>query len=361
MRRGRTLILVGLLLALLAVLAAILMFRGGGQPTSKAGATPTAQAVPMTKIVVAVQNIQRGSQIITGTVRLLDWPVDNVPPSGANTDLSKVIGKYAKQDIFQGTPVVTQMLAVSPAETGGGSEAAMAVEQKKVAVAFPLRSIYPEKDTLPYDRRDKDVIPRALSVAYAVQPGDRVDVIACFWVYELDKDFQSRKPNKIGLIDPEKQGQVTAGMPGRPAVAPGGVAAIEGPSEAQLPRMVCQWLVQSAKVLARGDWGVALVAPTPAGPQQAGGQATATPAPALPQVLTLEVFPQDALVIKYAREMGAQLDLALRAPLDKDARFTTEAVTLQYLFEGFRIAIPPKLDYTVAGGGGVPPVGAGQP
>ncbi len=26
-----------------------------------------------------------------------------------------------------------------------------------------------------------------------------------------------------------------------------------------------------------------------------------------------------------------------------------------------RIAIPPKLDYTVAGGGGVPPVGGGQP
>jgi Flp pilus assembly protein CpaB len=310
----------------------------------------------MTKIVVAVQNIQRGSQIITTAVSLLDWPVSMVPPN-ANTDLTKVIGKYAKVDIFQGTPVVTPMLGTGP-EVGVGGEAAMSVEQKKVAVAFPLRSTYPEKDTLPYDRRDKDVIPRVLSVAYALQPGDRVDVIACFWVYEIDKDFQSRKPNRIGLIDPEKPGQVAAGMPGRPAVAPGGVAAIEGPSEAQLPRMVCQWLVQSARVLARGDWGAAPVAPTPAGPQQGGGQATATPAPALPQVLTLEMFPQDALVIKYAREMGAQLDLALRAPLDKDVRFTTEAVTLQYLFEGFRIAIPPKLDYTVAGGGGVPPVGA---
>jgi len=81
----------------------------------------------------------------------------------------------------------------------------------------------------------------------------------------------------------------------------------------------------------------------------------------LPQVLTLEVDPQDALVLKYARETGAQLDLALRAAGDKETRFTTEAVTLQYLFERFRVSIPPKLDYTFAGGGGVAPTGARQP
>jgi hypothetical protein len=72
------------------------------------------------------------------------------------------------------------------------------------------------------------------------------------------------------------------------------------------------------------------------------------------------VDPQDALVLKYAREMGAQIDLVLRAAGDKESRFSTEAVTLQYMFERFRIAIPPKLDYTIGGGGGVP-VGGTNP
>jgi Flp pilus assembly protein CpaB len=76
--------------------------------------------------------------------------------------------------------------------------------------------------------------------------------------------------------------------------------------------------------------------------------------------VTLEVDPQDALVLKYARETGAQLDLALRAAGDKDSKFSTEAVTLQYMFERFKVAVPPKLDYGIGGAGGVP-VGASAP
>jgi pilus assembly protein CpaB len=358
MRRGRTFILLGLLLALLAVLAYFLLARPAAQQPKTV--EPTAQAVPTTKIVVAFQNIPRGSQIITGSVGLFDWPVTQVPPNAIN-DPSKVVGKYAKIDIPQGIPVLPAMYVIRPEEAVLGGAAGLVVQSNRVAVAFPLRSTYPEKENLPFDRRDKDVASRLLSVAYAVQPGDRVDVMACFWIYELDKDFQSRKPNKIGYIDPQNPGQPVEGMAGRPAVAPGGLPAVEGPSEAQLPRMVCQWLVPNARVLGLGDWGVPLGVPTPVAPQQAGGQPTPTPAPPLPQVLTLEVSPQDALVLKYAREAGAQLDMVLRAAGDRDFNITTEAVTLQYLFERFRVSIPPKLDYTVAGGGGVPPVGAGQP
>jgi hypothetical protein len=248
------------------------------------------------------------------------------------------------------------MVAVSPAEAAasGGSVAALAIQPGRVGVAFPLRSTYPQQSNLPYDRRDKDVLPRLLSVAYAVQPGDRVDALACFWVYDIDKDFQSRLPNKIGYIDPENPTKPVEGLAGRPITAPGGVPGVEGPAEPQLPRMVCQWTAQNARVLGLGDW---VAAPPPAPPQQGGGQPTPTPAPPLPEYVTLEMDPQDALVIKYARETGAQLDLVLRAAGDKDSRFSTEAVTLQYMFERFKVAVPPKLDYTIGGGGGVP-VGA---
>ncbi len=356
MRRSRTFILLAIVLLLLAAALFILLNRPAPPPQT---VQPTAQAVPTTKIVVAFQNIPRGGQIITGAVGLFDWPTTQVPPSAyKEADISRVVGKFAKIDIPQGLPIVPAWLATSPAEAAaaGGSIAALAIQPGKVGVAFPFRSTYPEKENLPFDRRDKEVSPRLLSVAYAVQPGDRVDVMACFWVYEIDKDFQSRLPNKIGYIDPQNPSKPVEGLAGRPVVAPGGVPGVEAPAEPQLPRMVCQWTVQNARVLGLGDWGVPVVAPTPA----PGGGPTPTPAPALPNGATLEVDPQDALVLKYARETGAQIDLVLRAAGDKESRFSTEAVTLQYIFERFRVAIPPKLDYTIGGGGGVP-VGAANP
>jgi len=356
MRRSRTFILLAVVLLMVAVALFLLLNRSAPPPKTPG---PTAQAVPVTKIIVALQNIPRGGQIITGAVGLFEWQNDRIPPTALKeADLNRVVGKFAKIDIPQGLPVMLSMLATSPAEAAaaGGSMAALAIQPGKVGVAFPFRSTYPEKENLPYDRRDKDVLPRLLSVAYAVQPGDRVDVLACFWVYEMDKDFQSRLPNKIGYIDPQNPSKPVEGLAGRPVVAPGGVPGVEAPAEPQLPRMVCQWTVQNARVLGLGDWGVPVIAPTPA----PGGGPTPTPAAALPTVATLEVEPQDALVLKYARETGAQIDLVLRAAGDKESRFSTEAVTLQYLFERFRVALPPKLDYTIGGGGGVP-VGARSP
>jgi len=353
-RSGRTLILIGLLLAVGTVAVAILL----SQRTSAPKPTPTPPPAETVKIVIAVQPIPRGGRIITGAVDLFDWPAARKPPE-AMSDTGRAIGKFSKLDISPGMPILPGMIAASPAEAAatGGSEAALAIQPGRVGVAFPLRSTYPNKENLPYDRRDADVLPRLLSVAYAIQPGDRVDVLACFWVYELDQEFQSRMPNKIGYIDQEKGGQPLEGMAGRPIVAPGGVPGVEGPSEPQLPRMVCQWTAQNARVLKLGDW-VTAPAPTPP-PQQGGAQATATPLPPLPQIVTLEVEPQDALVLKYARETGAQMDLVLRSPSDKD-RFNTDAVTLQYMFERFRVGVPSKLDYGIGGAGGQP-VGATTP
>jgi len=353
MRRGRTFILLGLVLAVGAVLAAVLLSRPS-TPAKKPEST--AQVVPTTKIVVAFQSIPRGSQIVTAAVGLFDWP-EGTKPLKAINNTSLVIGKFAKIDIDQGLPILPSMFADSIAGTIPGGNAALAIEPGKVGVAFPLRSIYPEKDTLPYDRRDKDVLPRLLSVAFAVQPGDRVDVMACFWVYELDKDFQTRRLNKFFYINPEKPESLVQMPAGRPATGAIGLGGIEGPSESQLPRMVCQWTVQNARVLGLGDW--VTVAPTPA-PQGGGGGQQATPVPSIPQVATLELDPQDALVLKYARETGAQMDMALRSARDIESRFSTEAVTLQYIFERFKVAVPPKLDYGIGGAGGVP-VGAKAP
>ena len=64
--------------------------------------------------------------------------------------------------------------------------------------------------------------------------------------------------------------------------------------------------------------------------------------------MTLIVTPQDALVLKFSEESGASMDMVLRSAKDYyKGLVTTEAVTLQYMFDRFGIEVPPKLPYGV--------------
>jgi hypothetical protein len=74
-------------------------------------------------------------------------------------------------------------------------------------------------------------------------------------------------------------------------------------------------------------------------------------------MVILVVDPQDALVLKYARENNFILDLVLRAAGD-EAPNDTEAVTLEYMIRRFNISLPPKLQYYLDT---VPPVGEEMP
>jgi pilus assembly protein CpaB len=42
---------------------------------------------------------------------------------------------------------------------------------------------------------------------------------------------------------------------------------------------------------------------------------------------------------------GAQLNLVMRSPADNNVRIQTEAVTLQFIMEQYRIPLPAKLPY----------------
>ena len=81
------------------------------------------------------------------------------------------------------------------------------------------------------------------------------------------------------------------------------------------------------------------------GQQQQGGTPTPMPAPKAPDLITLIVNPQDAVTLNYLIYSGtAQLTLALRASGD-DSRVQTEAVTLQFLLDQYKIPVPVKLPY----------------
>ncbi|MBN1890197.1 MAG: Flp pilus assembly protein CpaB [Thermoflexales bacterium] len=327
--RGRTLLLVGVVVLLIAALAVVFMLRQGGDD-GEVALEPVGTPTPSTtQIVVAIQDIPRGEQVMSGTVDLADWPIGRVP-AGAMVSVDKAMGQYVRFDLPSGVPILPGMLAATLGELAGVSDLPLKILPGKVAVALP--------------------VSRLSSVAYALMPGDHVDVLASFWVIGLDEEFQSELQNNMILIVPAKEEEINfvqfnpGGREGSPLF---GYGTLEHPSGKQYPRVVSQLTVQNAVVLGVGDWlsqGAPAATPVPQGGQS---QQTEETGPSGPDIVTLIVDPQDALVIKFLRETGAVIDLALRSAGDKEGQFSTEAVTIQYMFTRFQMAEPPKLPYGV--------------
>jgi len=301
--RGRLLIVLGVILGLAAAGGVLYVMMQGAQPPPTA--PPLEVAVPTTEILVAVQNIPRGSEITEDAVEFRDWPANNVPPD-VIADKAELIGKVAKTEIFQGQPIVRSMLT----EIVVGSEAAFHIPEGKVAVAFAITSFS--------------------SVGYGIQAGDHVDVLLSARFIDREEEKQAARDTIDFRVEVME----------RLAAADVESASFDIPVFEAKARPVTQLIVQNAGVLKVGTW----VPPTPTPVPQEGEEGGPPPAPAPPDMVILVVSQQDALVLKYARENNFILDLALRAAGD-EVPVTTEAVTLEYMIRRFGISLPPQLQY----------------
>jgi pilus assembly protein CpaB len=334
MQRGRLLIILGIILGLATLGAVAFLVLGGGALSgglSLGGDEPTPTplppeevGIPTTQVIVALQPIARGTEFVAGSIGRRDWPANNVPPDTI-ADEAETIGKVAKTDIVQGQVIVRSMLV----DVGIAGEASLNIPSGRVAVAYPITS--------------------QNSVSYAIQPGDTVDILLSSFFIDVDEEFQSPLPNKvrfffqtfdeeglqtgIQLSDPIDEGRFELGA--------GDVASIVNASGSQIPRRVAQLTVQAAKVLRVGPW----IEPPPPPPPEDGSP---PPPPPLPDVVTLAVTPQDALVLLWLREGDIYSEMALRAAGEEDAEHLTEAVTLQYMLTRFNIAVPPKIEFIMA-------------
>jgi pilus assembly protein CpaB len=334
MQRGRLLIILGIILGL-ATLAAVafLVLGGGAEGILPSAETPVPEQVepsegeeeiPTTQVIVALQPIARGSEFVAGSIGRRDWPANNVPPDTI-ADEAETIGKVAKTEIVQGQVLVRSMLV----DRGVSGEASLNVPTGRVAVAYPFT--------------------RQSSVAYAIQPGDFVDVLITAFFIDVDEEFQSPLPNKTRFFFPQfdeetgVQTGITLSEPiaeGRFELGAGDVASIIQPSTDQIPRRVAQLTVQSAKVLRVGPW---IEEPAPPPPDDG----SEPPPPPPPDIATLSMTPQDALVMLWLRQSGIYSELALRAAGEDQADHLTEAVTLQYMLTRFNIAVPPKIEFVM--------------
>jgi Flp pilus assembly protein CpaB len=300
-RRGTILIAAGIILALGTTVVVFALLRTSGQaPPAPPQATPEAKI----SVVIAAQEIPALTEIPADAVGTLLIPKSALTPQHL-LDPQAVVGKKAITTIVRGSFITTDVLLDESKVLELGYNASLNIPPGKVAAAFRTSQIR--------------------AVAGAVQNGDFVDILISYW-----------------MLDTEAQ----------PTPAAAGEQVAEVPPSYIL---LAQLLLQDVEVLRVGPWaGVAVppeavpeevpaTEPTPEATPAAGeGEGQLAPVPLDSEtVLTLLLDQQDALVLKYAQESGASIDLVLRGRGD-DKKVRTETVSLEYVMTRFEITIPPE-------------------
>jgi hypothetical protein len=340
MRGNRSLVIIAVVLIVLALVAGAVylylnMFAPGGQGDTDVEPTPVVEIQETTEIVVALQNVPRGMQISVSdnAIALQEWPNENLPYE-YYTSLEEVDGKFARMEIPRGMPVMPDMVG----RPGGmlsvnGSAAALFEPEDRVAYSIPF-----------------DVQG---AIGWAIEPGDRVDVLAALDIMPVYTDFLDEGVKQFTYLLSGQEGEAAQTSPyGQFELLPNGQWAAIYPIDAQPsvdPALLVQMTVQDAVVWHVGTWGEEPTATAPAATAAeeaplAGGVAPAAPTP-IPEVeeerevelVTLLVTREDALVLKYLYEVGADLDLALRPAGVTGTVLQTQPIWFRYILDRYQL------------------------
>lgn len=299
MRRGGTiLIVVGVLLALgTAGIAYVLLGRGPGpQPP---GPTPT--PVRMVEVVIALQNIPAYAEIPVDAVGAQEIPLSELTTRHL-LDREGVVGRKANRAVARGSFIMQDWIVGPETVAQQGMNASLYITpdmegQSRVAMAFETSELH--------------------GVAGAIQNGDFVDMLISYTFL----DRQEEQP-----------------PPPAPVVEE---CPVWCPEPTQI--LVAQLLLQDIEVYRVGPWLIPTPTPSPeeeaAPPEPEEEAAPEPPQPIRSNTLTLLLAQQDALVVKFARESGATIDLVLRGR-DDHTIVRTETVTMEYITTRFEITIP---------------------
>ncbi len=363
-RRGRAFIYFALILILLVVLLfavaqmGMLPFLGGGGSQTPTGGVidtnnPEA-AVPTPEpekvgIYVVSQDIKRGEYISAERVILQEIDrLDDSEDMFHEEDRTELFASRAIADLKPATPLERSMVVGRGASAGIPS---FEIPQGMVAVSIPVSKLS--------------------SVSYGLQKGDHVNLIVSLLFVDLDTNWQTKLPNRTGLL--VAPGPVDENVTNISAYISSGDKFDPGPiegaysymgrieiepsantpvwviqSEESRPRLISQTLLQDVVILQMGFFGQ--------GTEELAQAAEATPDPMMeeeaaapveagsPHVVTLVVTPQDAVTINYLLLSGASINMVMRSAGDS-SRLETEAVTLQFLMDQYRIPNPAKLPY----------------
>ncbi len=348
MRRGRSLlllilILVILIIVLLWVISNITMVRSIFAPAP--AASPTFAYV---KVFIARQAIPYGGTITEEMLGTIELPPDRVLAAYfTEAEKADLVGKVARYPLEQGVIITEGMVAVEgPAPTGPTFTASIPPGMN--AISIP--------------------ITRLAAVSYGVTDNAHVNVIGCVLFKDVDPEFQSELPNKLGTVQGSgritQQGEMlpTLSLSGpdfRGRIDPEPAFGNQEfwfliPQEPQRPRATCQMFLQNIVVLKIGNFDLAANAqaqtpsqqqPTPQPQQQPTPQSQQQNVPP-PDVITLIVTPQDAVSLTWMLYNNFKFTLALRNSMD-NSRVAVEAATLQYILSQYNFPVPAKLPFAI--------------
>ncbi|MGJ3238493.1 MAG: Flp pilus assembly protein CpaB [Anaerolineae bacterium] len=343
---------------------------------------PTEERVP---VVIAVQNIPRGTVVTPDRVEVVLYPISAIP-NDIFQEVDFVVGQIAATDIYINELLLSRKLVQGFDSLGSvGSDAAALLEPGRQMISVP--------------------IDRLTSVAYALQPGDRVDVIVSMLFVDLDQDLQTQLPNLMTIgnyfadIETDDDGQLVVtrnyapppyqpqfleeysfyadGFDSRTVISQDVVSAtgfqtitvrddmiqpvIIEPSEQQRPRLVTQRTITDAQVIYVGefprDGRIFVPTSTPVNtpepdPNALEGETvdetvpTETPVPDRPTIISLAVRPQDAVTLTYFSEASIPMTFALRSARTQGLPDTTP-VTLNYILQTYNIQVPERLNFGI--------------
>jgi len=280
-RGGKLLLFLGLILAVIAFAGVWYIMRTAQQPEEPA-------EVFTQTVVVAATDIPARTRISPEYVTLKEMPLDLVPPL-AVTEILSATDRIILTDVFADQVILHSMLAEEG--MGYGLVPALDVPPGMVAMAVPINEIS--------------------GVAEALRTGDLVDVIVSLRISEYDQEGNE-----------------------------------------SMPEYSAQFTIQDVEILHIGSWAPPM--PETATEEGAGGgalgagggRAGGTTCEPL-NVVILLVEPQDALVLKYAldtkEEEGREAFTMVLRGIEDHERYTTEAVTQDYMAQRFKFSRPPLI------------------
>ena len=270
-------ILVGLILVAIGVFASILLFQ---RLQSTQETVAVEDATVKAEVVIITRDMFLGDRIQAGDVSLFSIPVE-VIPRNAITSLEEAEGKIIKTDLIQGEILLAHNLA-DP--TNNARDLSFVLSEDHVMMAFPADDL--------------------MSRESIVQRGDIVDIFATFTeevktLGEIDTTDESEEPKtRTFTVDTFQKVSVTALV----------LEVIEEESQANLVGG------ETDQDFSQPDANI--------------------------RAYLLALNPQDALILKHLKDIGAVFDIVLRAPTST-IQFTLTPVTEEYIIEFYGLEILP--------------------
>lgn len=251
---------------------------------------PTPQPSQKEQVVVATHNIQLGKVLKSEDLRILEVPIELIPPD-AISNIETAVGRFTKVDLVSGEMVLNHHLA-DP--TNISHDVGYIIDDAQVMMAFPASDL--------------------MSSLSIIQRGDLVDIFVT-----MEQEVR---------IVPEGEEDLVV---------------VEGEEEPKEMEMLTFDAMQRVEITALVVDIITEDQRSSPVPLDTGGTPPPQPTPKPSEIkikaYLLALLPQDALVLKYLKDAGAIFDMVLRAPTS-DQMFELSPVTSDYLIDRFELELP---------------------